>query len=165
MTDVDPARVVNGRANREIQQALSTPGDRQYHPGPEAFVAEGVARGQVKAFRAWAQTKVYPGTERDLWIYTPAGFDAGAAAPALMVFNDGGGYLDRNGPVRAAAVFDTLIAAGEMPPTLGVFVKPRQLEGTPQQRSIEYDSVTDAYGNFLTEDVLPFVEARDQFAP
>ena len=41
-----------------------------------------------------------------------------------MVFQDGGGYLNRDGPVRAAAVFDTLTAAGEMPPTVGVFVMP-----------------------------------------
>ena len=155
----DP-RAVNGRANREIRDALATPGDNQYHPCPEAFVAEGVARGQVKAFRAWAQSRVYPGTERDLWIYTPAGFDAGAAPPALMVFNDGGGYLNREGPVRAAAVFDTLTAAGEMPPTVGVFVMPGRKEGSPQQRSLEYDSVTDAYVRFLTEDVLPFVEGE-----
>ncbi len=39
LSDVDPTRVVNSRANREIQQALSTPGDRQYHPCPEAFPA------------------------------------------------------------------------------------------------------------------------------
>lgn len=160
MSDNDPTRVVNGRANREIQNALSTPGDRQYHPGPEAFVAEGVARGQVASHRDWARSRVFPDTHRDLWIYTPAGFDAAAAPPALMVFNDGAGYLNRDGPVRAAAVFDTLIAAGEMPPTIGVFVMPGALAGTPQQRSIEYDSVTDAYVRFLLEDLLPFVESE-----
>ena len=42
---------------------------------------------------------VYPGSRRDMWVYTPAGHDftgsAPAAAPALMVFQDGGGYLAR----------------------------------------------------------------------
>ena len=151
-------REVNGRSNREIQGALSTPGDRQYHLNPEAFPAEGTPRGSVRSHRDWAGARVYPGTVRDLWISTPAGFDPKGRPPALMVFQDGGGYLDRNGPVRAAAVFDTLTATGEMPPTVGVFVMPGRLEGTPQQRSIEYDSVTDAYARFLTEDVLPFVE-------
>jgi enterochelin esterase-like enzyme len=149
MTDVDPARVVNGRANREIQQALSTPGDRQYHPNPEAFVAEGTPQGTVRSFRDWAGATVFPGTLRDLWIYTPAGFDPAGPAPALMVFQDGAGYLGRDGPIRAAAVFDTLTAAGVMP---------GRKEGSPQQRSLEYDSVTDAYARFLLEDVLPFVE-------
>jgi hypothetical protein len=68
------ARAVNGRSNREIQQALATPGDRQYHLGPEAFVAEGTPRGSVRSYREWAGARVYPGTTRDLWIYAPPGF-------------------------------------------------------------------------------------------
>src|SRR5581483_8333767 len=115
-------RVVNGRSNREIQEALATEGDRQYNPCAEAYPAEGAPRGTVKSYRNWAEARVYAGTERDLWIYTPPGFDPAGAPPALMVFQDGGGYLDRNGPVRVTAVFDTLIAAGEMAPTVGVFV-------------------------------------------
>ena len=160
MSDVDPTRVVNGRANREITGALSVPGDRQYNPCPEAFVAEGTPRGEVKSFRDWARSQVFPGTQRDLWIYTPVGFSPDGPPPALTVFNDGAGYLNRDGPVRAAAVFDTLIAAGEMAPTVGVFVMPGRLEGAPQQRSIEYDSCTDDYVRFLLEDLLPFVEAE-----
>jgi enterochelin esterase family protein len=77
-----------------------------------------------------------------------------------MVFQDGAGYLNREGPIRTTAVFDTLIAAGEMPPTVGVFVMPGQREGSPQQRSLEYDSVTDDYVRFLLEDLLPFVEGE-----
>ena len=158
LSDVDPTRVVNGRANREIQNALSTPGDRQYHPCLEASPAEDVPRGAVRSFREWAGARVYPGTVRDLWIYTPAAFDPAGAPPALIVFNDGGGYLDRNGPVRAAAVLDSLIHAGEAPPTVGVFVMPGRTAANPQQRSFEYDSCTETYGRFLIEDVLPFVE-------
>lgn len=160
MTDVDPTRVVNGRANREIQNALATPEDRQYNPCPEAYVVEGVPQGRVRSFRDWDGAKVYPGTLRDLWIYTPAGFDPGGPPPALMVFNDGGGYLMRDGAIRAAAVFDNLLHAGEMPPTVGVFVMPGRTDTNPQQRSFEYDSVTETYGRFLLEDVLPFVEAE-----
>lgn len=160
MSDVDPTRVVNGRANREIQNALSTPGDRQYHPNPEAFPADGAPRGEVRSFRGWDGARVFEGTTRDMWVYTPPGFDPKGSPPALMVFQDGGGYLDRNGPVRATAVFDTMLAAGEMQPTVGVFVMPGAKEGVPQQRSIEYDSVTDAYVRFITEDVLPFVEGE-----
>ena len=160
MSDGDSARVVNGRSNREIQQALATPGDRQYHPNPEAFPAEDTPRGAVRSYRDWAGARVFPGTTRDLWIYTPPGFDPAGAAPALMVFQDGGGYLGREGPVRAAAVFDTLTAAGEMPPTIGVFVMPGRLGRMPdqRQRSFEYDSLTDLYVRFLLEDLLPFVE-------
>lgn len=155
-----PGATINGRSNREIMGQLETEADRQYHPNPEAFPNEGTPRGTVTSFRRWSGTKVYPDTVRDLWIYKPAGFDKAGAAPAVMIFNDGGAYLDRNGPVRAAAVFDTLTAAGEVAPTIGVFVMPGQREGTPNQRSIEYDSVTETYGRFLTDDLLPFVESE-----
>jgi enterochelin esterase family protein len=158
LDETAPAVKINGRANREIMQVLSTEADRQYNPNPEAFPGEGVPRGTVRSYKDWAGARVYDGTTRDLWIYTPAGFDPAGPAPALMVFQDGGGYLDRNGAVRATAVFDSLISAGDMPPTVGVFVMPGKKEGTPHQRSLEYDTVTDAYARFLLEDVLPFVE-------
>jgi enterochelin esterase-like enzyme len=160
LSDVDPTRVVNGRANREIRGALSTPGDHQYNPNPEAMPGEDVPRGRVMAHRQWTGARVFPGTTRDLWIYTPHGFDPVGPAPALMVFQDGAGYLDRNGPIRAAAVFDTLTAAGEMAPTVGVFVMPGNNPDNPAQRSFEYDSVTGDYARFVLEDLLPFVEAQ-----
>jgi enterochelin esterase family protein len=158
--EVTPGVPLNGRSNREIMGQLESDGDRQYHPNPEAFPGEGVVRGIVRSHRGWDGARVYPGTKRDLWIYTPADFNRSAAPPAVMIFNDGGAYLDRNGPVRAAAVFDTMTAKGEMPPTVGVFVMPGQREGVRDQRSLEYDSVTDTYGRFLIEDVLPFVESE-----
>jgi enterochelin esterase-like enzyme len=37
---------------------------------------------------------------------------------------------------------------------------PGRKEGSPQQRSLEYDSCTDAYVRFLLADLLPFVEAE-----
>jgi enterochelin esterase-like enzyme len=160
LADIEPARVVNGRSNSEIRGALSVPGDRQYHLNPEAFVAEGTPRGTVRSFHAWDGARVFPGTTRDLWIYTPAGFDPSGPPPALMVFQDGAGYLNRDGQIRAVAVFDTLTAAGQMPRTVALFVMPGRREGSPQQRSLEYDSVTDAYVRFLLEDVLPFVETE-----
>ena len=155
LSDVDPNRVVNGRANKEILQALMTPGDRQYHPCPEAHPAAGVPRGKIAAHTGWAGAKVFPGTTRDLWIYTPPGFDPAGPAPALMVFNDGGWYVE-----NAAAIFDSLLHAGEMAPTVGVFVMPGANPQNKQQRSFEYDSVTDLYGRFLLEDLLPFVESE-----
>ena len=158
--DTDPTRLVNGRANREIQQALSTPGDRQYHPCPEGSPAEDIPRGHVASHRDWAGARVFPGTIRDVRIYTPPGFDPAGPPPALIVFNDGSWYLDRDGPVRAAAVLDSLIHAGEAPPTVAVFVMPGKTEQSPQQRSFEYDSVTGLYARFLLEDLLPFVEAE-----
>ena len=41
-----------------------------------------------------------------------------------MVFQDGGGYVNPNGDFRVPTVFDNLIAAKEMPVTIGVFINP-----------------------------------------
>jgi enterochelin esterase family protein len=161
MMDVDFDRTVNGRSNiSQMQRALSTEGDRQYHLNPEAFPAEGTAQGHVVHHAGWAGGRCYPGVARDLWIYTPPAFDPKGPAPAVMVFQDGGFYVDPAGLVRAPAVFDSLTAAGEMGPTIGVFVAPGQAPDAFRQRSIEYDTVSEAYGRFLIEDVLPFVESE-----
>ncbi len=160
------AVVINGRSNREIVQSASAPGDRQYNPSPEAFPPADTPRGTVASHPAWAGARVFPGTIRDLWIYTPSGFDPAGSPPALIVFQDGAGYLNREGPVRAAAVLDTLIAAKEAPTTVAVFIQPGHQEGVEpgpgrnRQRSIEYDSVSDAYARFVTEDLEPFVAAE-----
>ena len=158
----------NGRANAEIMNALDTPADRQYNPCSEAYVREGEAAGRVRSFHGWAETTVYPGTRRDLWIHTPPAFDEADGDPALIVFNDGGGYLEGNGAIRAAAVLDNLANAGEIAPTVAVFVNPgapsvepgpAAEEAAQTQRSVEYDTVDDRYATFLETDVLPFVEA------
>ena len=155
----------NGRANAEIMNALDTPGDQAYHPCPEATPRPGAATGRVKSYPGWAESTVFADTRRDLWIYTPPGLEDSSDEPALIVFNDGGGYLDRNGAVRAVAVLDTLANAGEITPTVALFVNPGVLAGDvdPEaaraQRSVEYDTVDDRYATFLATDVLPFVES------
>ena len=64
-----------------------------------------------------------------------------ATQPAsLMLFNDGIFYYPKSGPARATVVFDNLIARGEMPVTVGVFVNPGLRDGRTRdiyQRSVE----------------------------
>jgi enterochelin esterase family protein len=83
----------------------------------------------------------------------------------VIVINDGVGYLSRQGPVRAGRVLDTLHARGEIAPTAAVFVNPgsRHADGEPdwEQRRREYDPLTDTFGRFLLEDLLPFVEGTE----
>ncbi len=72
-----------------------------------------------------------------------------------MVFQDGAGYL-----AFVPTVFDNLIAKGEMPVTVAVFINPgtgRGEEGRGQ-RSVEYDTLSDRYSRFLLEEILPEVE-------
>ena len=158
---------MNGRANAEIMKALDTPADRQYNPCPEAYPRPGAPAGTVGKLAAWRGASHYPNTRRDVWIYAPPGFDpSAAAAPGVIVFNDGGAYLDRSGAVRAAAVLDALANAGEISPTVAVFVNPGapaddgDMAAARRQRSFEYDTVDGRYVAFLAKDVLPLVEER-----
>lgn len=137
----------------------------EYKLGPESVErAPGVPKGRVEKFQFTA-SKVFPDTTRDCWIYIPAQYD-GSKAAALMVFQDGGGYVSETGGQRVPIVFDNLIAKGEMPVTIGVFVNPGNRTASDSaaagannrsNRSFEYDSLGDAYARFLIDELLPFV--------
>jgi enterochelin esterase family protein len=130
-------------------------GEASYHPCPEAFPSDDVPRGEIIEFLNWADSEIYAGTVRNLWIYKPQQLGV-EGTPGLMVFNDGDYYLAPNGPVRAAAVFDSLVHAGDLRPTICVFVNPgKNLTG---QRSFEYDNMDGAYARFLIDEIVPFVE-------
>ena len=141
--------------------------DNDYVLGPDSQVDPAVPHGSVlqQAFNAGTHS-VFPGTSRDYWIYVPRQY-TGDKPAALMVFQDGGGYLSPTGQWRVPVVFDNLIAKGEMPVTIGVFVNPGVVPSTlgtnalPRyNRSYEYDGLGDAYARFLVEELLPEVTSR-----
>lgn len=130
-----------------------------YKLGPDSQPQPDVPHGEVTK-RTFSASSIYPGTVRDYWVYVPKQYDA--AKPAcLMVFQDGGGYMKPDGQFRAPVVFDNLIARGEMPVTIGVFVNPGNIPANEQgakdrsNRSFEYDSVGDTYTRFLIDEFLP----------
>ena len=158
---------VNGRDRSDFVVSLNPPGDAPYHPCPEAYPAPETPRGEVKSHKDWSGSRVFPNTLRDVRVYTTAGVDRSAPA-RLIVFNDGNFYLPRDGAVRAVQVLDSLHAAGQLAPTVAVFVDPGRPPGATngdlaatKQRSVEYDSITAEYGRFLIEDLLPFVEQAE----
>ena len=110
----------------------------------------------------WAASKVFPGTVRDYWVYVPAQYKTGTAA-AVMVWQDGAGYVKEDGAWRVPVVFDNLIHRGEMPVTIGIFIDPgvmparSESEQARYHRSLEYDGMGDAYSRFLIEEILPEV--------
>ena len=163
---------VNGHVPEDFARYLQHPGDGPYHPCPEAFPGDEVPKGTITRHPDWSATQIYPGTHRVISIYVPAGHDRSQAAN-LIVFNDGASYLDPKGAVRAAQVLDSLHASGAIAPTVAVFVNPGHApvdpaqprraayEAAMAQRQSEYDALTPAFGQFLIEEVLPFVEASE----
>jgi len=90
-----------------------TPRPGQYAVHPDSLQKLGVPEGTILQ-GTWKNSKIYPGTVRDYWIYIPKQYD-GSKPAALMVFQDGGGYVKRNGGTNVPNVFDNLIDRGEMP--------------------------------------------------
>jgi enterochelin esterase-like enzyme len=163
---------VNGHSNLDVAASINHEGNAVYQPCPEAYPANDVPRGKILSIRDW-KCERYPNTVRRIWIYIPANLTEGTRDLGLIQFNDGHVYLDKEGPVRAAWVLNSLHAAGEIRPTVGVFVTPGrplsvgaaaadwsepEWDAAAEQRSIEYDSLRPDYGQFLLQELLPYVE-------
>src|SRR5712691_7651276 len=69
----------------------------EYPLGPDSERHPGVPEGAVTK-HAWA-SRIFPGTERDYWLYVPAQYRPGTPA-AVMVFQDGGGFVAESGRWR-----------------------------------------------------------------
>lgn len=134
--------------------------DEPYVLGPDSQPQAGVPRGVLHRFTQ-TDSRVYPGTERDYVVYVPAQYDPAAPA-ALTVFQDGHLYLADD--CRADVVLDNLIAAGDMPVTIGLFVSPGSpgpglpIWGGGDNRSVEYDTVDGTYARLLVDELIPAVE-------
>src|SRR5437868_12527193 len=92
-----------------------------YKLGPDSREQEGVPQGKVTK-HTWT-SKVFPGTVRDYWVYVPAQYDEKKPA-CVMVFQDGGSYVNDKGQFRATVVFDNLIHKKEIPVIVGIFINP-----------------------------------------
>src|ERR1700732_4492659 len=114
------------------------------------------------------------------WIYVPAQYDPKIPA-ALMVFQDGQWYTDRNANNPALNVIDNLIAQKKIPVMIAVFISPGDITDSPNtptfkfvkaysekwertlkdsMRSTLSDTVSDRYPRFLRDEVLAEVAAK-----
>jgi enterochelin esterase-like enzyme len=147
--------------------------------GALSYLQPGVPSGKLSE-KIVHSSKIYDGMKSEYWIYVPAQYDARTAA-ALMVFQDGQGYMDRGGRNPALNTIDNLIAERRIPVLICVFINPGDIEGSPgtptydfvkaygekwqrgmkdSMRSTEYDTVSDRYGRYLRDEVLADVAAK-----
>ena len=130
--------------------------------GPDSQPRDGVPKGTVTRLKL-EPGKFYPGTPHNYAIYVPAQYDAAKPAP-FMIFLDGSGSL--NNSMRVPVVFDNLIASGDLPPLIGIFVDPGVLPAVSDtaqnrfERVFEYDSLSDRYSRFLLEELIPEVAKK-----
>ena len=132
--------------------------EKDKYPVPaEAKRKPGVPQGRVDGPFRWKQSKIFPGTTREYWLYIPAQYDESKPA-CLLVVQDG---LGRAKNWRLPTIMDNLIHEGAMPVTIGLFVTPGVVPATGESgqarynRSFEYDSLGDRYARFLSEELIP----------
>ena len=137
-----------------------------YTFGPDSQRQPGVPQGAVTKY-AWSASKIFPGTTRNYWVYVPQQYKSDKPA-CVMIFQDGGGYIADTGSIRGPVVLDNLIAKGDMPVTIAIFIDPGVLpalspdsQQNRYNRSLEYDGMGDRYARFLIEEILP--EVRKQY--
>jgi enterochelin esterase family protein len=136
------------------------PAADDYKLSEDSMKHEGVPEGKVTKY-SWT-SKIFEDTVRDYWVYVPAQYD-GKTPACVMVFQDGGGYQDPNASFRVPIVFDNLIHKKEMPVTIGIFINPGKVppakegDNPRDNRSFEYDTLSDQYARFLEKEILPEV--------
>ncbi len=143
------------------------------------YAHPGIAAGTLSP-KLTHVSRTYDGMVSDFWIYVPAQYDPKTPA-ALMVFQDGSGYGNRDGDHGILNDLDNLIAQGKIPVMIAVFTDPGDISahpGTPtykfvdayskkwsrtlkdSMRSTEYDTVSDRYARFLRDELLADVAAK-----
>jgi len=147
--------------------------------GSDSYLEANIPSGKLSE-KMIHTSKIYDGMKSEYWVYVPAEYDPKVPA-ALMVFQDGGGYIHRDGNNPALNVIDNLIAQKKIPVMICVFINPgdvTDVPGTPtyrfvqayadqwhrtlkdSMRSTEYDTVSDRYVHFLRDELLPQATAQ-----
>jgi enterochelin esterase-like enzyme/sugar lactone lactonase YvrE len=115
---------------------------------------EDVKKGELKNF-TFATSAIFPGTVRQVTVFIPAQYD-GSRPACVYVKTDGFNPHEQT-------LLETMIATGEMPVTIGVFVRPGELPAPVKNtmgrrnRCFEYDGVGDNNVRFLIDELLPYV--------
>lgn len=136
-----------------------------YPTPPESVENVDVPKGKIDGPHKFL-SKIFPGTEREYWVYVPAEYNA-EKPPCLMVVQDG---YKKARSWKLSTVLDNMIHSGDIPVQLGVFVTPGVVPAANDaaqaryNRSFEYDGMGDAYARFLLEELLPEVAKTYKFS-
>lgn len=146
---------------------------------PLSYLQLGVPSGTLSE-KITHVSKIYDGMKSEYWIYVPAQYKPDTPA-AVMVFQDGGGYINRDGNNPTLNVIDNLIAQKKIPVLICIFINPGDIAdspGTPtynfvkaysekwnrtlkdSMRSTLYDTVSERNARFLRDEILADVAAK-----
>ncbi|HEY4363742.1 MAG TPA: alpha/beta hydrolase-fold protein [Bryobacteraceae bacterium] len=131
--------------------------------GPDSYAQPGVPQGRLTG-PIEVPSKIYPDVKANLWYYVPAQWDGVTPLP-VQVWGDGQQFTGaRPGQWRILETLDNLTAQKRIPLMVSIFVQ----AGTGpdrNQRSIEYDTVSDAYFHRLMDEIFPVVAKNVKMRP
>ena len=122
--------------------------------GPDSYAQPGVPQGKLTG-PIEVPSRIYPGVKAKVWFYVPAQWD-GVTPLAVQVWGDGQNFAVPHGRWRVLETLDNLTAQKRIPLMVNIFIQP----GTGaerNQRSIEYDTVSDTYLHRLLDEIFPVV--------
>ncbi len=122
-----------------------------YSPPAEIEYDDGIPHGKIDTI--WFESKILK-RKHPILIYQP--FTKLMKNLPTIYVNDGGEYLSI---AKMNNVLDNLIANNIIKPVIGIFIDPRTDITNPESnmRMIDYSASKD-YLNFLTDELIPFVE-------
>jgi len=131
-----------------------------FAPAPENSPRENVPKGMVITNDMdMTGSKFYPPspgrggnsiTTRQVVVYIPAQYVPGTSAPLLLT-HDAMGAHDQKPAPYLPTILDNMIADKRLPVMIAVMVMPSN------QRSLEYDTVSGKFAEFIEEEILPRV--------
>jgi len=166
----DPAftEKANVPKGRVIRFTMNSAESRLFPTGPVG--RGGRPGGPGQAPQPPAEPPQHQTFERQVAVYVPAAYVAGTPSPFIVV-QDERWYIPEDAPpgpdgkTRTDLPFipvmlDNLIHEKRIPPIVAVLLMP----GPGGQRTIEYDTVSDRYVNFVETEVLPRITRDYQVA-
>ena len=153
---------------RVIRFTMNSAESRIFPTGPVGRGARPGGSGQPG--QAPAEPPQHQTFERQVAVYVPAGYVANTPAPFIIV-QDERWYIPEDAPAGQdgkprsdlpfmPVMLDNLIHEKRIPPIVAVLLAP----GPGGQRTIEYDTVSDRYVNFVETEVLPRITREHQVA-
>ena len=154
----DPALADQGRARGATFVVQLVAAASRFYNGSDASIA-GACSDPVpyecchKAAPVGSPPRCAFNAVRNVSVYVPAAYRDGDAAP-VMVMQDGPGYFS-----EVSFALDNLVgnASRRLPVFVPVSIENGGCDAIGSERGLEYDTVSDRYARFVSEEVLPAV--------
>ena len=134
--------------------------------GDDSYPQDGVPQGELSK-ELFHESATYRGWKVSYWVYASPGVDPGMAS-AVMVWQDGHRFLERERRSRIQTVVENLVHKKRIPPMVLVLIAPGYIgehdnsesyapRAIGHMRSLLYDTFNDDYNKMVVDEIFPTV--------